>query len=812
MKKFLALIFNLLLILFLWAGSRSWGSLPPIIPFFSPFEGFWANATSENFFSDSTIQLPNDKLKSTTTVYFDKDGIPYIFASDTHNLYFVQGYITARDRLFQMDISSRAHSGFLSELIGERTLSRDLFMRRFGMRKTAEDIIAQIANDTETMSILEAYSNGVNAYISTLNQRTRPFEYKLLDTFPSLWSPIKCIYIELGMRYQLSAFSDDLRNSNTLNAFGSAFFDEVLNYPPIDIEPIIPIGTKFTQSATIPVKPNTLFLPEAVDSLLPFQPSKFNGSNNWVVAARKTQSGFPILASDPHLGLTIPSIWYHINLTDPLHTVRGVSIPGIPGIPIGYNTHIAFAETNVGSDVMDFYQITFKDSLQNEYLYDGKWIKTEKIIETIRLKSGGMKLDTVVYTHHGPVLYGKSMSNDDNKKSSIGYALKWIGHETTNILKPFLKLNRARNFDDYKEALYQFQTPAQNFAFASITGDIAIWSNGKFPLKWHEQGRFIGDGSNPTYDWKGWIPFEENPHIKNPARGYLSSSNQTPVDDSYPYWLLDDFGSHERGRRINLYLKNNEAITPDDMRILQTDAHSILAENMTPVLIDAIKNQPFDKEQTVYLELLKNWDYVLKADSPTPTIFHKWWSKLYPVTFDEFNSYEGTSFSYPSRDRFSRFIIEQPNSRWFDIDSTEVKETFADVALLAFQLALSELEASYGAFGQNWRWANYNKTQIEHIALIPGLGTELLETDGYSETINAIRGTHGPSWRMVVELGEKIKAEAIYPGGQSGNPGSPLYMNFIDDWVEGRLRKADLVTKPEEIKDLTYTLTFEVTQ
>ena len=301
-----------------------------------------------------------------------------------------------------------------------------------------------------------------------------------------------------------------------------------------------------------------------------------------------------MLENDPHLDLTLPSIWYQVQLVTKDMNVYGVSIPGAPGVIIGFNSKVAWGVTNVGSDVLDWYKISFKDQRHKEYLYNNQWKATKPRIESIQVRGSETITDTVYYTHHGPVVYLENQKPEKFSKADnipAGYALRWIAHDGSNDVKTFYMLNKASNYADYRKALTYYTAPAQNFVFASMDNDIAITPNGYFPLKWKEQGKFLLDGNNPNDEWHGRIPADQNPTVKNPPRGFVSSANQFSADPSYPYYLHWEFSGYERAHRINKRLTVMTKATADSMRALQNDNYSVFAENVLANLSAGVNAQ-----------------------------------------------------------------------------------------------------------------------------------------------------------------------------------------------------------------------------
>ncbi len=760
------------------------GLLPPLGKFLDPFHGFWKNAETGKMKENQTLQLSS--LNGPVTILYDDRQIPHIFAENDHDLYFAQGYVTAKDRLWQMEFQTHAAAGRLSEIVGHRALEYDRFQRRIGMLSGAQNSLKAMESDPVILEVVLAYTAGVNAFIEALDPKDYPVEYKILDYAPEPWTTLKCALLLKYMAWMLTGYASDLQMSNTLAKFGKETVEDLFPYYPKNMQPVIPEGTPWNFIPQPIKKPKTEFTPKITNKILSYEANPATGSNNWAVSGSKTASGFPILANDPHLEMNLPSIWYEMQLVSPSVNVYGVSLPGAPNIVIGFNEKIAWGVTNGEADVMDFYEITFKDSTLTEYWHDHKWQKTRKVVEEIRVKGAGTVVDTVIYTHHGPIPYNIN-EKPFNRRVPVLHALRWLGHDPSNEARTFYELDHAENYGDYVDALSHYICPAQNFVFADASGDIAIWHNGKFPAKWRGQGKFIGDGSDPLYDWQGWVPHSQNPHIKNPPRGFVSSANQNATDLTYPYYLNWSYAPHYRSSRINQRLTEIEKITPDDFRKLQFDTKNLFAESVVPALLKILNESSLSPEELRMFQELSSWDFFNDADKIAPTIFKNWWGKIYDAIWDDEFGGEGTYFRFPSRARTVQMIVEKPNAHWFDNVKTTEVETFSGLALTSFNATYSELSDSIGEMNESWQWGRYKGTDIIHLARIPGFGRLDLDVGGDAGIVNATSTIWGPSWRMVVALGPKVKAWGIYPGGQSGNPGSPHYDDFVDDWVQGEL-------------------------
>ncbi|TDB58105.1 penicillin acylase family protein [Arundinibacter roseus] len=800
--KFLKAAISLLVALGLvFALNRPWGALPALGPFISPFTGFWQNGEPLLADSTETVELKLDSLRESVTIRYDDVGVPHIFATNTFDVYYAQGYVTAKDRLWQMDLQTRAAAGRLSEVLGNATVEMDRRSRRMGMGYGAEVNLKTAMSDPVSREALLGYTAGINTYIRQLKPKDFPIEFKLLGYEPELWTPLKCMYMLEQMTLTLAGRADDLAMTNLMKALGKDSVDDIFpNYPKLMESPIIPAGTPWNFTP-LPIPKATAAKPDSGSMVswrsLPLSEPNVEGlgSNNWAVSAEKSATGYPILANDPHLELTLPSIWYQVQLTTPDMNVYGVSLPGIPGVVIGFNKNVAWGVTNVDADVLDLYQITFRDSSHTEYKYNNAWQKTRKREELIVVKGLDEPIrEMVVYTHHGPVLHYEGESHH-----GPSLAVKWIGHEPGNSFKTFYELNIAKNYDDYRQALTHYVGPAQNFIFADNGKNIAMTVNGKFPLKWKEQGKYVLDGSNPAHDWQGWIPADQNPHVKNPVRGFVSSANQSSTAPDYPYYINWRFAPSERGIRINERLDRMTAATADSLRDLQNDNFSVLARTILPTLLTYLNSRPLNASQKAAYQVLESWDMIHSPEALAPSIFDEWTNRLATAIWkDELHS-DSLSFRYPTRDRTLYLILNEPNAVWFDDKTTAAKETIGDIVYGSFKATLDTLTSKHGPMSPAWQWATVKNTEIRHLSrLLKPFNAPPVQNGGGGSMVNATTRHHGPSWRMVVELGPEPKAYGLYPGGQSGNPGSPLYSSMLDKWEKGELNPLLYLASPKD--------------
>ena len=792
--------FSITVILLILLNNRI-GSLPPLGKFLDPFNGFYQNAeTAETHFQEAELNIPG--LHETVSVQYDEHLVPHIQANNNHDLYVAQGYLTAKFRLWQMEVQTHFAAGRLSEIFGESMVERDRLTRRKGLPFGARRALATMQQDSLANEALEAFSQGVNAYVNGLKYRKIPFEYKLLDYKPEAWSPVKTALLLKYMANDLSGRDYDLENTNFVKLLGKETFDLLFPERLPDTDPVIPAGTKWNFKPEILEKPEQIY-PEFLTKETTTKPALDNGSNNWAVSGAKTKNGHPILANDPHLQLNLPSIWFVVQLSGPDFNTYGASLPGAPGIIIGFNDSISWGVTNATRDVKDWYAINFRTHERKEYEYEGKWLKTEKKVEKIKIRSDyawmGNKIeqDTIIYTHYGPLTYDSRYPGDS---SQTNYALRWTAHDASNELKAFLLLNRAQNYEDYKEAIRNYQTPAQNFVFASKQGDIALWVQGKFPMRWKEQGKFLMDGSKRLYEWKGFIPQEHNAHVVNPPRGFVSSANQMPVDNTYPYYTYDQNYQHYRNRRINNVLAKLSKITVEDMMKLQNDSYNLKAAETLPWMLDSLQvNKLTEPEQAAYSKL-KNWDYMQNASATAAVFYESWWNRFTELLWDELDSLE-VEVLKPSDASTVALLRKDPKNRFVDIQLTPEEESLGMLLNLSFKQSVDSLAKWQEEKELPLNWGNYKNSSIRHLTQQEALSLANLQIDGGRDIVNANSGRHGASWRMIVEMSTPVRAFGVYPGGQSGNPGSPFYSNFVETWRNGQYNRLYFITPDQAFKD-----------
>ena len=738
------------------------------------------------------------------TVMYDSVLIPHLYARNDEDLYLAQGYITAKDRLWQMEFQTHAGAGRISEIIGPSALDFDRTQRRMGMVYAAEKSLHIMEVNPVAKSMVESYTKGINDYILSLRYEDLPIEYKLLDYEPEPWTNLKVALLLKNMAKTLNVGEKDLEMTNALKLFGKEMLDVL--YP--DYESVgDPIVDKTDNWKFDPIKINTdipLALPDELINIKPIEkPSKDVGSNNWAVSGAKTISGSPILCNDPHLNLSLPSIWYIIHLNAPGINTMGASLPGSPAVISGFNDSIAWGVTNAQRDLVDFYKIQFKDNSKKEYLSDGKWLTSKKVVEKHTVKGNDDFYDTVIYTHHGPVMYDETFHGEDEKNH---FAFRWISHDPSEEVMTFYKLNRGKNYSDYSQALDHYGSPAQNFVFASSSGDIAMRVQGKYPIRRKGEGKYILDGTKTSTEWQAFIPNDQNVMDKNPSRGFVSSANQYPSDPTYPYYINGSSFEAYRNRRINKVLSGLNQITPTDLMNLQFDVYNLKAEESLPTWLGYLDTTKLSTTENDALQILKSWDLYNTIDSPGASYYEAWWDALYPMVWDEMKESK-VSLEFPTTYTTLKLIKEKPALNFFDIQGTPEKETAKEVVQKAFADGVASIEKWKINKGKSPRWADYKDTFIGHLMRLEAFSYHV-EHGGNHDIVNASSRTHGPSWRMVVSL-EKSGTQAwgVYPGGQSGNPGSPFYNNMLDHWSKGKYYKFHFTSSSDQLKNNALSIT-----
>ncbi|MBK9257340.1 MAG: penicillin acylase family protein [Saprospiraceae bacterium] len=796
-------LINVFLVLFLNGNiTLTSNPLPPLGKFLNPFGGAWTvNASGES----GDFEIVSEFLKEPVMVKYDDRRVPHIFAQNLEDALFAQGYVEAQNRLFQMEFASLAAAGELSSVLGDKTLEIDREKRRRGMRFAAENAVKGWEQFPEQLKILNSYSAGVNYFIDHLDKKEIPFEFKLLDFEPSEWTLIKSALIFKQMSLTLAGRNDDIKNTNLINTLGQEDFHFL--YPETeDIEnPIIPESSKMEiDSLNGQKQDSSAFLKETINKVYYESRNPGIGSNSWALSGIKTASGKPIFCNDPHLGLGLPSIWFELHIHTPQFNSYGVSFPGMPGIMIGFNENIAWGETNVGQDVEDLFLIKWVDKQRSKYFLDGSEVPVDYRIEKHKIKGAGDIIDTLRYTYWGPVYHESNDGQHD-------LAMRWLVHDIPD--KPefmvFVDAMSCNNYENFLDKTANFITPAQNFGFASKEGDIAVRVNGKFPAKYDQDGRFVEYGDNTSFNWQTFYPRQQNPQMLNPERGFIATANQRSADKTFPYYYTGKF-EHFRNKTINGKLDTMLDVTIDDMKKMQFNTYSSKAADAVPLILNLLDTMNLSSTQRANFEMMKSWDFQYLAQSEAPVFFEMLFTALEEKTWDEIIAIKNEKdVLLPKPWRLIALLKTDTGNKFFDHKATPEKETAPDIVNIAFESASSRFN-DLKSQGSSTTWGEYRPLDIFHLMRLPALSVMNLPADGCPDAINAVGLSFGPSWRMIVNMEDRISAYGIYPGGQSGNPTSKYYSNMIQDWMKGQYYPLRFVRSQDDINDFaTQSITFK---
>ncbi|RBL90512.1 penicillin acylase family protein [Chitinophaga flava] len=771
--------------------------MPPLGKLLNPFGGLLQNESDQRL--DRTFTLSHSGVAASVRVFFDKRKVPHIYAENDADLYFAQGYVTAAMRLWQMDFISYLSAGRLSEIFSNGFLDHDRNQRRIGMLEAAKASLNMIMQDTVTARALTAYTAGVNAYIRTLSYKDLPLEYKLLNYEPEPWSELKTALVMKYMGNTLSGYEEDYLMTHMRLAIGEEKFN--LLFPDFN-KHSSPVTYSTAPGQAAPV--SVAAAPDYLDSsfLLAGVAPPVNrhnprlGSNSWAVSGKKTVSGAPLLCSDPHLNLSLPAVWLEMQLTTPHMNAYGVSIPGTPAVIIGFNENIAWGVANGCDDVKDWYKLKFSPDHQ-QYELDGKYLALEKRVEEIKRRGQAPFYDTVYYTVHGPVPYNSSFTGAN--AALAWHALKWELHRPSNEFLCFIMLNKATDYNTYREAISHYASPIQSFTFACKDNTIAVTHQGHMAVKWPEQGRFILDGSKSAHLSTAYIPQDSLPHLLNPPCNYVIAANQHPTDSNYPYYYNGYFREN-RANRIRQLLEAGNGFDLQSMENMQLDNQNAFALEALPVLFTQIDSTRLPGGVPNMLDSLGAWAGAYKLNDKNALLFELWWKNIKTFTWDEFSDVAFGKI-LPDDYLLLDLIRNDPGNIYFDKQHTVEKEKAGDIVQMAFLSAVETYNKRKSKEGVGW--GEVNRVNVMYMGNLDAFSRRGIPGAGNPEVINALSDSWGPSWRMVVELGKRPRAFGIYAGGQSGDPGSRYFDNFVDDWSKGKFYPLTFFISEKEAREGT---------
>ena len=794
----------------LWLGARGAGPVPPLGPLLDPVRGAWALARSADLPVRSEATIAG--LGADTRVVYDDRAVPHVFAAGERDAWRALGYVTARDRLFQLDLQARAGGGTLTELLGAAALSADRATRGLGMGRAAERVVAGMA-EAERRA-LEDYAAGINAYLDGMPVRDLPLEYRLLGRRPARWSPLRSAQVMLRMQHTLTRNDVDLDHLRAAAAVGEAAADALFPlHAPIQ-EPVQPSAgepRRLPMTVPPPGAPDWaaadalagigraglgaarigLGVGSAADAL---------GSNSWAVAPARTRDGAALLAGDPHLDLTLPSVWYEARIQVPgMMDAYGVTIPGLPAILLGFNRDLAWTFTNSEADLMDRWLEQVDDPVRpTRYRLDGAWAPIEPRLEAYLGPRGDtLALDTIRFTHRGPM----------RRLGTRWLSTRWTALEAGGELGAIHRAARARSASEWLDAMTAWRSPPQNLLVADRAGTIAIRTTGRFPIRAGDaRGDRVHDGTTRASDWTGDWPLEEWPQAFAPAQGFLASANQEPQDPrDQPRYLGAGWPAPWRALRINALLRGDSAATPATMRRWQTDPGSARAEHYLPYLLRAAAAHAGDSALAHAAKLLAGWDRRYTLENQGATLFEAAMSEIAPRLWDEL-----PAGLRPSAGAVLALLDDPANAWWDDRRTRERIERRDDLLADVLRAAYAATVRAHGTpEAGGWRWSRVHRIDIGHLLRIPSLSARDIPLPGGPSTISptGVSGsTDGASWRMVVELGSTVRAWGTYPGGQSGNPASVRYDDRLGAWTRGDLSPLRFPPTAGELQASSYLL------
>ncbi len=764
--------------------------------------------------NNSAAMLNVKGLHAPATIRRDERGIPHIEAGDDADLYFAQGYATAQDRLWEMDLLRRRARGELAEIFGRTVLDEDKLHRTYGFAALADALGTQ--SPPAARIVLEAYAAGVNAYIESLDAQTLPPEFQLLQYKPRPWRPADSIIIGKFFAEVLSTtWQTDLVRAALADLPPAKRAVLLAEYTPLDV---LVVGddkqaNKASNSSghskrTAPQVAHTALSRAAQLALLGaaadmrattdrsltrvgLAAPTNEASNNWVVSGRRTASGKPLLANDPHLPALAPSIWYMTHLSAPGLNVAGVTAPGAPGIIIGHNEHVAWGMTNLGPDVQDLYRESFTgDAAHQTYLTpqgpQPVVVRHEEI--KVRKSLTDAATETLPFdvqsTRHGPIIL---------EQGGAHYALRWTALDPTALeFAAFYKLNRARNWTDFQTALSEYRGPTQNFVYADTEGHIGYYGAGVIPIRKTGDGSVPYDGAKDEGEWASFIPFAALPHVYDPPTGLIVTANQRVVGRSYPYFLTHLWAGPYRSRRIYelLQAKGNK-LTAADFRAVQGDVYSIggatfahEAGTLLAVMLAAMNGAEVDAKLHMTAMALAGWDGRVNADSPVAP-----WAAEMRLAFQRrmvtalLGAERAGKFAWSNDAYIERLITERP-ADWLPQEF----KTYNALMRACYEDARVALTKKIGADEAQWTWGRYAQVRMPHpLAAVPFVGQPFLIPPFPQNGSGASAGPTvnvgaSVSMRFIADPADWDKTQHGIALGESGLPASPHWSDQLADW------------------------------
>lgn len=782
--------------------------------------GGYGYVTVRSSWPQAAGELTVGGLDSEVRVLRDDRGVPQIYAASDHDLMFAQGFTHAQDRFFEMDFRRHVTAGRLSELFGESQVDTDKFLRTLGWRRIAEQEMSLLK--PETVALLQAYADGVNAWLADHHGADMSLEYAVLglqvkNYKPEEWTPVDSVAWLKAMAWDLRGNMDDeMDRTLAAAAVGTERAEELYPaYPYALHAPIVTQGgvreyTLFDSSA--PARITTAQTMRDIESLISRMPAYFGakspgiGSNSWVVSGKYTESGLPLLANDPHLSASMPSIWTQVGLhcvsqtPDCTFNLAGWSFSGFPGVIIGHNDTVGWGFTNLGPDVAD---LVLEDVSGDSYKVDGVAKPLTIVSETIAVANGEPVQWQSRSTEHGPLI--SDASEDYAKaggKQAYAVALRWTALTPGRTADAVFMLDRAADWSSFREAARAFEVPSQNLIYADVAGNIGYQSPGRIPIRSGYDGRWPVPGWDSKYQWIGYIPFDALPSVLNPREGFIVTANNAVIHDkTYPYFLTNDWSYGARSQRIRDvitgWIADGRKVSITDMQQLQMDGRNELGQ----ILIDAMRDALGGDGKGMLAQWAKD-GYQMSKDSAGAALFAATWRHL---ALDVFRDELPTSYIIDGHDRWfevMRTLLADPTNRWWDdVHTKDVVETRDDALKTALVEGIDEMQQRFGKDTATWRWGalhtltltnqTFGKSGIAPIEMLFNRGP--IEVGGSSSVVNSTgwqldKGyevTWLPSMRQVLDLSNWDNSTWVHLTGQSGHAYSAHYVDQVDAWTAG---------------------------
>jgi penicillin amidase len=741
-------------------------------------------------------QLQISGLSAPVTITRDQHGVPTIDAATLEDLFFAQGFVTAQDRLWQMDVMRRFGSGELSEILGEDTLKLDREQRVLGMRAAAKKSISMAS--PRDRNFLEAYARGVNAYIAA--HHSLPIEFRILRYAPKPWLAEDSLVVASQMVKDLNYhyFEDALSREKILARLGPELTSDLYvnsswhDRPPTVMrqdldQPTTAAGDSDDENDDDDASPDSSVTrnetPHGVPDGLPV-----NGSNDWVVSGAHTITGKPLLSNDMHLGHQMPNLWYEAHLHAGAFDVAGVTLPGMPYVIVGHNQRIAWGFTNVGPTVTDIYIENVNS--QGAYQTPEGWVPPEHRAEVIHVKGKPDVHVDVRLSRHGPII--SELVSGENRTIS----LRWTLYDGLRI--PFFDVNASQNWDEFRRAFSQLDAPGQNVLYADVDGNIGYHTTGKIPIRASGDGSLPVSGADNAHEWTSFIPFEKLPSTYNPPSGVIATANGRITPDKYPYAVSMEWEAPWRTARIYHVLESGRQFSPTDMLALQIDIHSDSDLFVAERLVYAVDHSGKPSARTRQAaDLMRSWDGRMLAASPAPTIAENSIRELRRLLLepklgnapaggaaeDEVLSWR--TYSWEMRSVWLENVLLHRPKRWLPEKFSNYDELLTAAVDAAVNCPAAPKDLS------SWRWGAFNAVEIEHPILgkIPLIkrwsAPGVQEQSGSGYTVKAVSRHHGPSERFTANLADLDQSTLNIVTGQGGNFLSPYYMDQWKTWYEG---------------------------